>query len=606
MSAEIAFVYVLLLLTVVAFIIDRWRMDMVALMVVIVLAVSGVITPAEAVSGFGNTIVVMIAALFVVGEGIFRTGVAGTIGQFLLKIGGKSELRLLLVLLPVVSLLSTSISSTGTVALLIPVVMAMARKAEIHPARLLMPVAFITLIAGMTTLIGTPPNIVVSGALRDAGREAFGFFDFTPVGGLILLVSLGLMLSVGRFLLPKRALDGDKSERASLEAFAERYEISGQLHKLLLANNSPLKGLTVSEAKLRRQYNVTLFALNQNNRKANAFIPAMLNSQIAQDDALWVYGRDEDVSELCQAMHLYRSPFSAYEERRVQRAFGYVEVLIPPDSALVGSTLEQAAFRRHYGLNLIALRRGQQTITMNYASTTLQAGDSLLLAGSWSHIRRLSNERNLVVLQTPVELEDIAPYSHKAPLAIGIMLLMIAAMAFGWLANVSVVLIAAMLMIISGCVSIKESYQSLNETSLVLLAGMLPLAVAMEKSGALQLLVDTLLAGFSEISPLGLCTLLFVLTAVLSQFMSNTATTVLLAPVAISMSQALVIAPEPVMMTVAIAASSAFATPIASPVNSLIILPGGYRFMDFVRIGVPLQLVIMVLTLYLVPIFFPF
>ena len=300
MTAQIAFVYLLLALTIGAFIIDRWRMDMVALMVVIVLALSGIITPGEAVAGFGNTIVVMIAALFVVGEGIFRTGVAGYIGQFLLKIGGHSELRLLMVLLPMVSLLSTSISSTGTVALLIPIVMTMARKAGLHPSRLLMPVALITLVAGMTTLIGTPPNIIASGALREAGHAGFTFFEFMPVGGIILLVCLILMLTVGRMLLPNRPPVDADSERASLEDFAQRYMISGHLHKLRIGADSPVIGQTVTALQWRRAFNRTLFAILRQGDSPNTLVLVMLNTEIAQYDTLWIYGHSDDDGRYCR------------------------------------------------------------------------------------------------------------------------------------------------------------------------------------------------------------------------------------------------------------------------------------------------------------------
>ena len=606
MTFDIALVLVILVVTVAVFIWDRFRMDMVALGVVLALMLSGLVTPQEAVSGFGNTVVVMIAALFVVGEGIFRTGVAGEMGNWLVKVGGTSELRLLLVLLPMVALLSTSISSTGTVALLLPVVMNMARKANLHPARLLMPMAVVTLVAGTTTLIGTPPNIVVSGALREVGREGFSFFDFTPVGVVVLLVTFVFVMTAGRWLLPRFTPVQRESEKQSLRDFAARYRIDGQLRKILVPHGSSVVGQTITELKLRERFDVTLFAINRQGRMLSSFIPALLNTKIENGDVLWVYGHEEALEAMCAEEPLVPTRHSALEVLRVQRTFGYVEVMIPPGSSIVGATLIEAAFRRRYGLNLVGIIRDGEPLPARYTQTRLQAGDTLLLTGSWSHIRALGNERDVIVLHTPVEMQEIAPNRTKAPLALLVLLAMIVVMGAGWLPNVATALIAALAMIAFGCVSIKEAYGSLHAASLVVIAGLLPLSLAMEKTGTVSFVVNSIVEQWPAMTPLALMALLFVMTGVLSQFISNTASTILIAPVGISMSQTLGVAPEPVMMAIAIAASSAFATPIATPVNMLIVGPGEYRFRDFVRIGIPLQLLAMAASLLVIPWVFPF
>lgn len=606
MNAEMLFVFALFVSTIIIFLSDRFRMDMVALGVVVALGVSGILTPQEAVKGFGDNIVIMIAALFVVGEGIFRTGVASAIGNVIVKLGGKNEVRLLLVLLPVVSLLSTSISSTGTVAILIPIILNMARKARLHPARLLMPVALITLVAGTTTLIGTPPNIIVSEELSKAGRAGFGFFDFTVIGFILVAVSLVYVFTLGRLLLPKYPLDGNSGTHRSLADFTARYELDGQLHKLYIANDSPVIGRTITELSLRSGYNVTLFAIARKGRLASEFVPAMLNTLIEANDVLWLYGQEADIARLCQEQHLRAQNYMPSEMQRIQHGFGYMELLLPPDSAFIGMTPAEAAFRRHYGLNNIALRRMGKVLATQYNETRLEAGDQLLFAGAWSHIRAMSSNRDLIILQTPAEMDDVAPHEKNAPLAVFILLAMIAAMAFNWLPNVIAALLAAMLMIMAGCVSVKEAYQSLNETSLVLIAGMLPLALAMQKTGGMDFVVNAMLDFFGEMSGITLMILIFVLTNILSLFISNTATAVLVAPIGIQMAQQLGIAPEPIMLSMAIAASTAFATPIASPVTSLIVAPGRYRFSDFGRVGLPLQFLLLIMTVIIVPLFFPF
>lgn len=606
MTADMAFVFALFALTIIVFLSDRFRMDMVALAVVVTLGVSGILTPQEAVKGFGDNIVIMIAALFVVGEGIFRTGIASTVGNIIIKLGGKSEVRLLLVLLPIVSLLSTSISSTGTVAILIPIILNMSRKANLHPARLLMPVAFITLVAGTTTLIGTPPNIIVSEELIKAGREGFSFFDFTPIGFILVAVSLVYVFTLERVLLPKYPLNEQNNQQQTLADFSARYGLDGQLHKLFIANDSPVIHRTITELSFRAQYNVTLFAIARKGRLASDFLPAMLNTLIEADDVLWVFGQAEDIERLCAEQHLRAETFMPSEMQRIQRNFGYMELLIPPDSTLIGMTMAEAAFRRRFGLNNIALRRAGKVLPIQYTQTRLEAGDQLLLAGAWSHIAQMNSSRDLIILQMPAEMEDVAPHAHNAPIAMLILFAMIGAMAFNLLPNVVAALLAALLMIATGCVSVKEAYNSLNETSLVLIAGMLPLALAMQKTGGMDYIVSSMLDLFGQMSGISLMLLIFLLTNTLSLFISNTATAVLVAPIGIQMAQQLGIAPEPIMLSMAIAASTAFGTPIASPVTSLIVAPGQYRFADFSRVGLPLQFILMITTVLIVPLFYPF
>jgi di/tricarboxylate transporter len=291
---------------------------------------------------------------------------------------------------------------------------------------------------------------------------------------------------------------------------------------------------------------------------------------------------------------------------QLERQFGLAEVLLPPDSSLCDRSIKEGRFRERYGLSVVGVRRDQTAMDASFTDTQLKPGDTLLLTGSWEQIRNLQASRDLVVLQTPAELEEIPTHGNRGPVALGILLAMLVCMTTGWLDNLSAILLAALAMMLSGCVTVKEAYRSFNATSLILIAGMLPLALAMERSGALSWVVEHLVSLIGDSSPLVLCASLFLLTSVLSQFISNTATTVLVAPIAITTAQLTGINPEPVMMTVAIAASTAFATPIASPVNTLVLAPGNYRFSDFARVGIPLQLLALVITLLLAPRLFPF
>lgn len=606
MTPDMLFVFGLLAITIALFISDRIRMDLVALMVVVVLATSGIITPSQAVSGFGDSVVIMIAALFVVGEALFRTGIAAAAGNWLLRMGGSSETRLLLFLLPVVALLSAFMSSTGAVALLIPVVLSMARKSGMQPSRLLMPLAFAALIGGMLTLIGTPPNIIVSGQMRAAGLEAFGFFDFTPIGLAILVVGCLYLVFIARFLLPKSDVRDPDSSHPTLREFAERYGIESQLHKVLIQPGSPLMGQTLSEAAMRTEFEVTVFAVQRQGQLLSTLMPVLSNTRMNALDTLMVYGTETHVQRLCEQMQLRQLGFPEKDVMKIQQRFGVSEVLLPPNSSLTNQTLKEGRFRERFNLSVIGVRRQGKPLDTQFAGTRLEAGDTLLLAGAWEYIRALEGKRELVILETPAEMQEIPAHAGKAPIALGIMLAMLVTMTTGLLPNLSAILLAALAMILTGCVTLNEAYRSLNATSLVLIAGMLPLALAMESSGALAFVVDQLVTEYGTLSPLLLCTGLFLLTSILSQFISNTATTVLVAPIALMTAQTMGLNPEPFMMSVAIAASTAFATPIASPVNTLVLAPGNYRFSDFAKVGIPLQLLALAVTLLLTPLLFPF
>jgi di/tricarboxylate transporter len=520
--------------------------------------------------------------------------------------GGSSETRLLLFLLPVVALLSAFMSSTGAVALLIPVVLSMARRSGMQPSQLLMPLAFAALIGGMLTLIGTPPNIIVSSQMRSAGLEPFGFFDFTPLGLAILLAGMAYLILVARKLLPERAQQVAENTAPGVAAISGRYALSRQLHKLMITPGSPLAQKTLAEAALRTKYDVTVIAISRSGGLLSSLMPVLSNTRMQYQDQLIVYADEQRLEHLCATLKLQRLGFPAREMSQLERQFGMAEVLLPPDSSLCGRSIKEGRFRERYGLSVIGVRRDQTAMDASFTDTQLKPGDTLLLTGSWEQIRNLQASRDLVVLQTPAELEEIPTHGNRGPVALGILLAMLVCMTTGWLDNLSAILLAALAMMLSGCVTVKEAYRSLNPTSLILIAGMLPLAQAMERSGALGWVVEHLVSLIGDSSPLVLCASLFLLTSVLSQFISNTATTVLVAPIAITTAQLTGINPEPVMMTVAIAASTAFATPIASPVNTLVLAPGNYRFSDFAQVGIPLQLLALVITLLLAPRLFPF
>lgn len=606
MSWETGFVFALIAGAIGLFFSGRVRLDLTAAIVIIALALSGVLTPAESVAGFGSPLVLLIAGLFVVSEGLYRTGVASWVGLKIAAIASDSEVRLLMLLMPVVAVLSAVMSSTGVVALFLPVVMSLAREAGISAARLLLPVAIASLIGGMLTLIGTPPNLVVNRALIEAGLEGFGFFDFTLIGGAILIAGMVYMWLAGRRLLPVHAVGAPTQTRRRLHEMAAAHGIENDLHRLQVDPGSALVGHTVSEVRLRRKHQLTVIAVQRQGRLINSLTPVLIETRLHVGDILIVSAPADIVAPRTIQLGLTNLGFPHGLQRRFRESFGVAEALVPPGSPLIGKTVYETSLRQRQRLNLLSIRRGEGPLALDFSNTDLRAGDVLLLAGAWTDLERLAGpRRDLVLLELPEEVSQRTWHANQAVWAALIVAGMVVLMVTQLTSNLVAVMLAAFAMVVARCVSMDEAYRSMNWQSLVLIAGMLPLADALAKTGGDELIVSGLNLLFRDLGPTAILASLFMLTSVLSQFISNTATTVLVAPIALNAALGLGYAPAPFLMTVAIAASTAFATPVASPVNALVIAPGQYRFTDFLKLGVPLQLLALLITVLLVPIVFP-
>jgi len=606
LSWQIWFVYGLVAAAIALFFSGRVRLDLTAALVILALALSGILTPAEAVAGFGNPLVVLIAGLFVVSEGLYRTGVAAWVGLKIAGLASASETRLLLLLMPVVAVLSAFMSSTGVVALFVPVVMSLARDSGVAPGRLLLPLAIASLIGGMLTLIGTPPNLVVNQALLEAGRPGFEFFDFALIGSVILVAGIGYMLTFGRRLLPSRRENQPTQRRKRLHAMAEQYGIETNLHRLRIRPDSILTGKTVGEVGLRRLFELTVIAVERQGPIRGELQPVLAETRLRANDILIVSAPSTAVAAHCEQLSLTDLGFPYGLQRRFRETFGVAEALVVPGSPLIGKTVHQSNVRQRQRLNVLSVRRSDGPLALDFQHTELQTGDILLVAGAWSDLEQLSGpRRDLVLLELPEEIAERTWHGNQAPWAVLITLAMLVLMVSQLTSNLVAVMLAAFAMVTTRCVEMEEAYSSMNWQSLVLIAGMLPLANALEVTGGAGLIVTALTSAFRDLGPHAILAGLFLLTSLFSQFISNTATTVLIAPIALSLAVDLHYTPAPFLMTVAIAASTAFATPVASPVNTLILAPGQYRFSDFLKVGVPLQLIALVVTVILVPLVFP-
>ncbi len=602
MTADLIFVLALLGAAIVMFALDRPRMDAVALIVLCALPLSGVISMPEALAGFSDPNIVLIAALFVMGEGLVRTGVARRLGDWLVKRAGRSETQLIALLMFIVCLLGSAMSSTAVTAIFIPVALRISRSTGIPPSRLMMPLSVAALISGMTTLIATAPNLVVHSELVRHGERGFAFFSFTPFGVPILLLGIGYML-IARHWLPATTANGlanNRSDRPRLSDWFDRYKLAGREHRVRVRANSPLVDSTLETAGLRGGSGANVIAIHRD----QALILPTARTVLKAGDILLVdlFAPLTDIESLRAIHQLEPLPIDGGYFIDQAQEIGMAEAIVPADSEIVGKTVAEAGFRGRFGLTVIGLRRGVHALEQGLKDEQLRIGDTLLVIGPWKAIRQLRvDSRDLVVLSLPLEHDDVHPVAGKVPHALFALALMIALMVFGILPNVQAALLGCLLMGALGCVDFESAYRSIDWKTLVLIVGMLPFSIALERTGGVDAAAQALRDVTGDASPRVVLALLFATTAVLGMFISNTATAVLMAPVALSIAGELGLSPYPFAMIVALAASSAFMTPVSSPVNTLVVTPGGYRFGDFVRVGVPFTLIVAAVCVWLVP-----
>lgn len=609
------FTLIVLALTAMLFAINKVRSDIVALCAVIALLLGGVLTPAEALSGFSNPVVIMMAGLFIVGGGILQTGLAKMIGSRLMGLAGQSELRLFLLVMVVTGGIGAFVSNTGTVALMLPIVVSMAASAKIDASRLLMPLAFASSMGGMLTLIGTPPNLVIDEALQEAGYEKLGFFSFLPVGLVCMAVGILVLLPLTKWFARGRQDKGQgaKSQGKSLRQLVKEYRLADDVSRCVVSKGSPIIGRSIGELDIRQQYGLTVMEVR---RERSHLLPltAHLSQNMAtpdvrlqEDDIIYLSGSEEMAARLVKDFGLTLSfdtgNLDFYD-------IGLAEVVLLRRSKFVGRRLSESGFRSKYSINVLAVRRDRDYIREDLPSLKMQAGDVLLVQGTWQNIARLaSDEEHWVVLGQPLEEASKVTFDYKAPLAAGIMLLMVLAMALDFIpvAPVTAVLMASVLMILTGCFrSVEAAYKTINWESIVLIAAMMPMSVALEKTGASGWVSQTLVSSLGSVGPLALLAGIYFTTSLLTMFVSNTATAVLMTPIAMSSAVSAGVSPMPMLFGVAVAASMCFASPFSTPPNALVMKAGGYTFMDYVRMGLPLQLVMGAVMVLVLPLIFPF
>jgi di/tricarboxylate transporter len=604
MRPDLVVVLVLLAAAILMFALNRPRMDVVALIMLVALPLTGIIEVSEALAGFSDSNIVLIAALFVIGEGLVRTGVAQRLGDWLNDRAGGNEVLLLMLLMVVVCGLGATMSSTAVTAIFIPVGLRISQRTGVPATRLMMPLSMAALISGMTTLIATAPNLVVNSELDRHGHKGFHFFSFTPFGLVILILGVGYMLVARRFLPAGTSASGGAATRVSLADWIDAYKLANREYRVRVPESSALVGKTLAELTLRESSGANIIAVERRSRFSQELLQPDAHTMVCADDVLLIdlFRPEGDVEKLRQSLGLELLPLTGTYFTDRSQMLGMAEAIVPADSDLVGKNVIESQFRSRFGLTVIGLRHGPVPKEGGITDEKLRIGDTLLVVGDWKAIGKLQGtSRDLVVFNLPVELDEVLPAPGRAIQAVCCLLLMIGLMVSGVVPNVQAALIACLMMGLLGCVDLESAYRSINWKTLVLIVGMLPFSTALQRTGGVDLAANALMTALGGAGTYAVLGSLFAITAILGMFISNTATAVLMAPVAMAIAKDLHAKPYPFAMIVALAASTAFMTPVSSPVNTLVVGPGNYTFGDFLRIGTPFSVIVMIVCVLMVP-----
>lgn len=612
---------IVLALAMIFFVNGKVRSDMVALGALIALMLFDILTPEEALSGFSSSILIMMIGLFIVGGGIFQTGLAHKISRRIMKLAGSSPWKLYLLVMLTTAFVGAFVSNTGTVAMMLPIVVSLAASANISASRLLMPLAFASSMGGMMTLIGTPPNLVISNELERAGFEPLSFFSFTPVG--IIAVVLGVLLLwplSKRFLSDKKDKASDQGKK-SFGQLANEYQLSSNLYRMRIKENSLFENQTLQTLDISNRYNVSVLEIRRRQTSKSLFTKTVnqkvagAQTKLIARDVLYVMGDFTNVKKMLEDNGLEwldssdtveSAPVFAGKLRFDEIGIG--ELVILSNSLLVNQKVKNTGFREKFQVNILGIQRSNKYILQNVKDEKIQAGDVLLIQGEWKDIARLNEDNpEWVVVGQPLKEASEITLDHKAPLAAIILLAMVAALAFNIVPAVTAVLLAALLMILFGCLrSVEAAYQTINWESIVLIGAMLPMSLALEKTGVSLVMSNLLVNVLGNVSPWLLLAGIYVGTSILTMFISNTATAVLFAPIALHAALDMGVSPYAFLFAVTVAASMCFASPFSTPPNALVMSAGRYTFMDYVRVGLPLQILFGIVMICVLPLLFPF
>ena len=583
MTGEGLAVLAILVGIVVLFTSEKYPLDIVAMLGLGVLLIFGLVTPQEGFSGFSNHATLTVAAMFVLGAGLQKTGATSVVGRLMIRFS-RNHFTALVVIMVTITVMSAFVNNTAAVAVFIPLVTILATRRNISASKLLIPLSYASQFGGVCTLIGTSTNLLVSAISEDAGYGAFSMFEFTRMGLILFVAGVAFFLLFGRWLLPDR-------QQGRL---ATTYQLGEYVTELRVRAKSPLVGKSVVESRLGEDHDITVIRVLTD--EENGWAP--LRRVLQPDDVLLVHGSLPDLIRLRGTMGLrINADFELRDEALQGEDLRLVQSLVAPGSKLVGRTLKETDFRNRYKALVLAMQRRGETIHEKLSGIKLVVGDSLLIQTHVREMQSLRRSSDFIVLN---ELPGTA-LRRKAPLAVGILVAVVGLAAF----DVVPILVSALL----GCVALvmtrilkpEDVYRSINWQVIFLLAGILPLGVAMHTSGASGFIAEHAVGMVGHMGPVAVLAAIYLLAAVMTETMSNAAAAVLLAPIAISTAEQIGVDPRPFLMAITFAASTGFSTPVGYQTNTMIYNPGGYKYTDFLRAGVPLNLIFWVLSVVFIP-----
>lgn len=591
MTFEIGFVLALIVVAIVLFATEKLRVDVIAILVLLTLALSGVVTAEQAFSGFASPAVITVWAVYIVSAGLFKTGVADIIGRQIAKVAGHSEPRLVAVIMLTCGTMSAFMNNIGAVAVLLPAVMGIARQTKIPASRLLIPLAFSSLMGGNMTLIGTPPNVLAASMLTERGLPSFAFFDYTPTGIIVFATGVLYFVLIGRHLLPKR----DSLDKVSLNNLRE------YISEVRIPVESALAGKTLSQSQLGAVYDLSVLSIIRSDKVKVVPIPDIL---IRPGDLLIIEGTIEHLLKAKEELGLLIE-----SERKLNIEEGLddndshiFEATISPRASVVGQTLREILFRDQYGFTALAIWRQGEVITERLRDVRLKFGDTLLLQGSRRRIGPLQDSGDFLVLE-PVDVEERRTGKMYVSLGIAGLVLLLATV--GGFNIATAMLIGAISMVLTGCLTMDEAYQSIVWRSVFLIAGMLPLGIAMENTGTARFLAEQIVSLMGGFGPLAVLAGIMIFAGLVTEPMSNAAATVLMVPISIDIALGMGASPQAFVLATVIGASTSFLTPVGHQANVLVMGPGGYRFFDYTRVGFWLNIIIITISLLVIPFFWP-
>lgn len=602
MTYQLEITLIILAVSLVLFITDLIAPDLVALLVVVALGITGVLTPQEAFSGFSRSAVITILAIFILAAALQRTGVTEQVGNLLLKFGGKSELRLTVLVMLASAFLSLFMNNIAAAAVLLPAVSGSAKKASVRTSKLMMPLAFGTILGGTATLL-TTANIIINSVLHDNNIEGFSLMDFAPIGIPIVLVGIAYMVFVGRRLLPGESMI-EKSmapNREEANDLISAYNLGANLFRAKVPDNSVLIGKSLNESALRQDFGVSVVGIERRKKRLLALTP---ETEIEKGDTLLLEGNESDFRNRDVEPLMEFVPKAQWTEHDLEsRTVEVVEAMLSPRSRLIGETLQSTHFRDKYGVSVLAIWRGTHQIVVDLANVQLAFGDALLLQGTRDRLAVLAGDPDIILFIDGPEREITVPGKGRAALMIFVATLILA-IAFPDIVG-AVMLGGALMMMLTRILTTDQAYSSISWRTIFLVAGMLPMGVALTKSNAAALMAQQIVSTLGDSGPMLLLAGLFITTVALVQVINGAVVAAIVGPMAINIALQMHTDPRAMAMGVALATSMAFITPLGHPVNVLVMSPGGYNFRDFVKVGLPLTIILFLVVMLLMPIFWP-